>query len=454
MNALKRFITWLFRLTIGATFVYSGFVKGIDPWGSIYKIEDYMSAMHLPVIRNLILVGVFLLCAYEFCIGIFLLLGCFRRSAPIFACLFMAVMLPLTLWIAIADPVSDCGCFGDALIISNWATFWKNVFLSLGVVWLIKYNSSLRWFVRPHLQWIALIASAAYVIIIGLCGYIYQPLLDFRAYPAGEKLYSDTLNETEDAFPTYRLVYSKNGKEEYFGIDDTLPSEEDGWEFIRREEVKGEESDEMLRESSNVTIQSEKRNGEDKTFRIWSDDGEEDMTEEALLDEGEQIILFMPELANVSIASTWQINSLYSWATNKNIDMIGVVSATEKEIDDWRDISLASYPIYTAEDTEIKMVARGNPAVVYLKDGVIIWKSTLRALGTDDFKEEDSHTSPESFGRNNKAMLYNISALLIAVLAALAALSYVPALGKFFLSRKSDADKSETNHGDTASREE
>lgn len=452
MSKTLQLITWLVRIMTGSLFIFSGFVKGVDPWGTLYKLEDYMAVMHLPVLRNFLLAGVFLLCAFEFTIGVFLLLGCFRRSAPMCAALFMGVMLPLTLWIAVADPVADCGCFGDAVVISNWATFWKNVVLSGAVVWLIIYNPRIMWIVRPHLQWIVLLASGAYVMAVGMCGYIYQPLIDFRPYPVGSTLLEETSEEQE---PTeeYRLIYAKGDEVVSFSIDDELPSEEDGWTFIRRERVNTDSEEGQPRVSDNVDILSPERS-EEPTFRIWSEDGEEDVTEDVLIPEGGEIILFMPDLANVSVSTTWQINSLYSWANAHDIEMIGVVSATPEQIDEWRDISLAAYPIYTAEDTEIKMIVRGNPAVVYLQDGIIEWKTTLRALGTEDFQASDASDDPKEYRRNDKALLYNATAIYIAFIIMLIALSFLPSIKRFFpgsgFNRDDRGDHEELKSPDTS----
>ncbi len=130
----KEVITWIVRLIVGGTFVVSGFVKAIDPWGLLYKSDEYLAAMSIDIWPNLQLVGVFCLSALEFLIGIFLVFGCFRRSVAIVATLVIAFMLPLTLWLAMDNPVEDCGCFGDAFVISNWSSFWKNVVSAAGVI--------------------------------------------------------------------------------------------------------------------------------------------------------------------------------------------------------------------------------------------------------------------------------------------------------------------------------
>lgn len=378
-----------------------------------------MGAMHLPIFKNILLVATFILFAYEFIIGIFLIFGCFRRSTPIFAILFMSVMLPLTLWIALSNPVEDCGCFGDAIILSNWATFWKNVVLTGAVVWLFKFNATQRCLITPALQWVGLITSAGYIVIIGLAGYIYQPLIDFRPYKIGTPII-DKSDEDKDDYdaPIFEFIYEKNGEQKRFGINDEIPSEEDGWTFIRRIKIGNNLS----------TPNSKSENEEERNLRIWSEDGEEDMSGEVILEDGRQLILLMPELRNVSVASTWQINSLYSWAEKNSIEMIAIVAATQDEIANWRDLSLADYPLYTADDTQIKMIARGNPAVVYIENGNIIWKTSLRALGTKDFLSKTASSNPKDYGRNDKRLLMNMTGIYVAIIVILLALSLIPAL--------------------------
>lgn len=430
-------VTWMLRILTGATFIVSGFVKAIDPWGTLYKFEDYMAAMNLPIIHNLLLTAVFMLCAAEFLIGVCLCLGCFRRSTPIAGFVFMAVMLPLTVWIAFWNPVSDCGCFGDAIVISNMATMWKNVVLTAAFIWLLKFNTREICLVRPSLQWIASIATCTYIIIISLIGYHYQPLIDFRPYPVGSRLVAQSsdaddsnADDTEDTDDNLRFIYARNRVEKSFSIDDELPDESEGWVFVRREEVPKNDD---TKQQEKV----QKENSEEGTLRIWNEDGTEDVTDEILSGDDKMIILFMPDLKSVSVATTWQINSLYTWASENGIDMIGVVSGDKKEIENWKDLSLAAYPIYSAEDIEIKMAVRGNPAIIYLDNGIIEWKSSLRALDIADFLAPSASDDLDSYARDNKAILRNISCVYIIVTLMLIFLTFASRkLPKLFKTRK------------------
>ena len=354
-------ITWLLRIICGGLFIFSGFVKAIDPWGTLFKIEEYLNAFGMPMPFALLRLVVFGLCAVEFIIGCFLLMGCFRKSCPIFACLIMVFMLPLTLWVAMENPVADCGCFGDALIISNWATFWKNVILTTGIVWLIRYNISAFCLITPAFQWLAVVASGVFIVLIELIGFFEQPLLDFRDYKTGTELFA-------------------NDEREYGGID------------------------------------------------VYDIDTLDDKTDEANILQGKELVVMIPKVSMVSPATTWKLNSLYEWTQENGVKMIGVVSGSKEEIEEWEDLSMASYPIYLADDTDIKEVVRGNPGVVYLEDGKIIWKSTLSSIDVDDFLSPEVSNDLTTFRRNNHEILRNISAIYLIFMGLLILISYTPRL--------------------------
>lgn len=436
-------VTWLMRIIVGGVFIFSGFVKAIDPWGTIYKFDDYLAAMSLNLWPNLVLVGAFALCAIEFLCGIFLLLGCFRRSSSVLAALIMAIMLPLTLWIAMADPVADCGCFGDAFIISNWATFWKNVVLSAGVIWLVIYNKRCHWIVTPALQWLAFVASGLFIVTIELFGYVSQPLLDFRPYKVGEAIIDAGMTITDE--PEYVFIYEKDGEKRLYGIEDELPSEESGWTFVERRKLP-------------KNSQSFENNGNERSLRIWSKDGDEDVTEDVISTDRKELIVMMPDLNQVSPATTWKLNSLYEWSMDNDVEMIGVASGSPDEISMWEDLSMASYPIYTADDTHIKSVVRGNPGVVYIIDGIVEWKSTLTAINIDDFMSPETSHDAANFSLDNVRILRNISYIYITVIAVLIILSFLPYIQRMYLTVKKERRESrkgtDTTHDDKVHCEE
>lgn len=405
-------VTWLLRLVTGALFTFSGFVKGIDAWGTIYKLDEYLAALGVPMSHSLVVVCVYALCILEFMIGIYMLFGCYRRSNCILALLFMIVMLPLTLWIAIADPVADCGCFGDAYIISNWSTFWKNVILTACIVWLLKYNKSIPCIITPAFQWIAFIATALFLFCICWYGYNIQPMIDFRPYKTGTMLIDESQEEDE---PQYVFVYSKEGTNREF-TEDNIPDDNEGWTFVSRREIHNSASKAM--------------NGH--SFSVMDKAGDEDATEDAIDAEGREFILLIPSLKEISASTTYKINMLFDWAQAHDIGLIAIVAANTGSIPEWEDLSMPRYEIYTADDTSIKELARGNPSVVFLDKGVIKWKSTLTALNEDSFATPDTDSDVNEMATDGKKDLHNLTLIYLLVLAFLTCISMIPKLSNIF----------------------
>lgn len=431
----KIWLTWLLRITVGATFIFSGFVKGVDPWGTIFKINDYLGAMSVPVWPTLVNAGAIAMCVFEFLIGVFILLGCFRRSAPILGLCFMAVMLPLTGWIWYAHPVSDCGCFGDAVVISDAMTFWKNVFLTLGFIWLVKFNRLASCLVTPYLQWVLLVFSGLYLFVLAEIGYLYQPLLDFRPFPVGTSLAQAEEGQT-DTDEEYVFVYHRGAEEKIVGENDELPSESDGWEFVETRPASAAEA---------VGKGDEERH----SFRIWSED--EDVTEEYVTGEGPKLWLMMPALNEVSISETWEINNIYDWCERHGVDFFAVVNGSPEEIERWKDLSLAEYPIFNSEDTLIKEVVRGKVALVYTLEGEIKWKSTLNASWRPGF-ENDSLTDLSELNHDNKTLLRNITMMYLSIILVLVAVSFFKPMMALFRKRRETGD--DVTHGDRVHRGE
>lgn len=429
-NSLIKKLVWPVRLITGFVFILSGFLKGVDPWGTFYKFEEYIQAFGLNFWHNLVISGVFILCILEFLIGIFLVLGCFRKSVPWVAAFLMCFMLPLTLWIAISNPVSECGCFGDAIVISNWATFWKNVILSFGIIFLIFYNKDAKCLITPYLQWIVLIVSIIFVLVIEIFGYSYQPLLDFRKFPEGLDLSQES--GLSASGPQYLFIYQKENEIREFSEND-IPDEDQGWIFKERK---------LLKEDNF----HDNDNPQDVSLEFWDKDGDFYNISEVLDLKGKEIVLLSPDLKKVSMATTWKINSLNEWAQKNDIKMIAIVAGNEKDIDEWEDLSMPDYPIYLADDSLIKQIVRGNPGVILLDDGKIIWKSTLKAINIDNLTASDNNGLYD-FIDNKKSILRNCIFLYIIVLGFFIILSLIP---DFITSVRSIGKRKKVSHDDTA----
>lgn len=410
----QNILNWTFRLLVGCLFIYSGFVKGVDPWGTIYKVTEYLTALNLSIPDGIVYAGVFILIGYEFLTGIFILTGSYRKSAPIMAILLMAVMLPLTLWIAVSNPVSDCGCFGDALKISNWATFWKNVLLTLAIIWLIKFNKRSGSLITPALQWLGFVVSGAYIMFIGLVGYISQPLIDFRSYPVGSELAGSDVDINSDGDSQFLFRYKKGDQIKEFTENDELPDEEDGWSFVERV---------MINDSSVDSSKSKSEKTADSDFAIYDTASNEDITKNVLNSGEDYLIAVMPEMEKVSASSAWMLNTLAQWGNQNNVELIAVIAGSDKALEKWEDLAMPDYAIYRSDDTMIKEVARGNPGIIYVEKGIIKWKNSLRALPIDETVDENLKQDYRLAVYEPRDVLNKSTGCYIAVLFVLMALS-------------------------------
>lgn len=354
------YVVWLLRLIVGGVFVVSGFAKSIDPWGSFYKIGEYLDVWGWEIPSTLIVLAAFLLGGAEFVLGALLLFGCYRRVAPCLLMLMMLFMLPLTLYIAVADPVADCGCFGDLFVISNTATFLKNVVITGMIVYLIPFNRRADGLFIPYVQWVIGGLLSLYILLIALYGYNIQPLLDFRRFDPGTDLLAsvagEETDEDSDDEAVYEFIYEKDGQEEAFTIDN-LP--DSTWTFVDRRLVGGSEA---VTDGFSVLV-----------------DGEE-IAADIIAPDTEQFLVTIPDMRAVDLSYTYLLNELNDFITARGGSMVALVSGDDKAIDWWRDISMASYPIYSAEPTMIKELARGRAAIIYLSDGIVQWKRMLSSI--------------------------------------------------------------------------
>lgn len=308
--------------------------------------------------RSVVVTAAGTLATWETLLGAMLLMGCYRRGSVWLILLTMAVMLPLSAYVWIENPVADCGCFGDMIVISNGATFIKNLVVTAMVISLIPYNKRVVGLISPYLQWIAAALTMVWVLIVALLGYNVQPLVDFRSWPEGTSL----VEEAGDVdLSDMGFIYEKDGDRQTFTVDD-LP--DSTWTFVGRVEASAPDA------------------ARAKDFVAFDDEGEE--TADFISEEGQQILVLIPDLTKVDIAFTPWLNRLWDMLEKSGGTMTAVIATKGEWLNFWRDISLAEYPIYKADPTVIKELARGDMALVYLKDGVIQWKRNAISIDGEE----------------------------------------------------------------------
>ena len=367
-DAVIKILVEMCRLLIGVVFVFSGFVKTVDPVGGAIKIGEYLTAFGLDKLQPFTVLLAFNLSAIEFALGICMLLGVYRRYVSFLILLFMAFMTPLTLYLALFDPVSDCGCFGDALVLSNWETFCKNIVLSLAAVVTFVYNQRLFQCFTFRAYWF--VALYAYLFGVGFAYYNYGhlPVIGFRLYKIGAnipQLMEVPENAHEDEYE-YTFVYEKDGVKKEFSLED-YPAEDSSWTFV-------ESKNKLVKQGYRPPITD---------FNIYNGKGY-DVTDEIIRNPDPVFLLISPRLEEADDDRMDEINSVYDYALEHNIPFYCVTSSSKKEMDNWSDNTGAEYPFRVADEVLLKTIIRSNPGLLLLKGGTILGKWHYNDIPTEE----------------------------------------------------------------------
>ena len=238
MKQIKTIIAAICRTLLGVVFIFSGVVKAIDPLGTVYKIEDYLKAFggFFSDLLPLAEVAAWALIITELLLGVCMVMNVRTKWTSWIALAFYCVMTPLTLYIALTNPVSDCGCFGDAVVLTNWQTFWKNAVLIVLAIVLVALRKHVRQLRSGWMELVIVATSLAAVLSFMAWTIQHLPVIDFRPYKIGNHL--PTLMEyPEDAEADvyeFSFVYEKDGVEERFTLDN-YPKGDSTWTFVRQE---------------------------------------------------------------------------------------------------------------------------------------------------------------------------------------------------------------------------
>ena len=369
-------IKHIFRILLGITFIFSGFVKGIDPWGSAYKFTDYFNAMGMEwLLWAAFPLGVFLAFA-EFVIGVALLFNIFIRLFSWLALLFMAFFLPLTLWIAIKNPVTDCGCFGDALVISNWETFYKNVVLMIFSVIVVKYRNNMewKWFKKPGFA-LGATTIIAYLAIV-FYSYNHEPVIDFRPYKVGVNI-PEAMKIPEDASKeiyenTFFYKNKNTGKVEKFSEENYPWQDTVNWVY---ENMKSK----IVQKGYVTPIHN---------FTIQTPDGE-NVIDFFIYDENYVFMLIAYNLEKSSRKPQDKINNLAGWAIENGLSFICLTSTLPDESAAFAEETGAPYEFFNCDEITLKTIIRSNPGLVVIKGGTVVGKWHYNDIPTpEEFKEE------------------------------------------------------------------
>ena len=310
------------RVLLGLTFMFSGIVKAIDPMGTQIKFSDYLYAFGMggTLLDSTLLILACLLAGFEILIGSYLIMGVFCKGSSLLALIMMVLFTPFTLYLALKNPVQDCGCFGDALILTNWQTFGKNLFLLLLAILVFAKRRLIVPFVAIKRQWIVTIFIVAISIRFMAANVNGLPVLDFRPYKVGVNLKQEVLTDNNPEFHDFYLM------------------------------------DDSLRDVTPAIL-----GNPDYTF-----------------------LLVSPHLETSSENNLDLIDDVFDYCERWGYNMIGVTSSGRAQIGQWIENAGAELSFLTCDEVPLQTMVRSNPGLVLLKDGVIINKWSNARIPSDE----------------------------------------------------------------------
>ncbi|MBN1416413.1 MAG: DoxX family protein [Bacteroidales bacterium] len=361
------------RIIAGIVFIFSGFVKGIDPIGYTYKIQDYFTAFYLDFFGTLALPIAVILSTAELVIGFNLLIGIRMKLTSWVLLLFMSFFTILTFILAIFNPVSDCGCFGDAVKLTNWQTFWKNIILLVPALIIFLQRDHFKSFYANHTEWTLAILFVLFGLFLSLNCYRNLPYMDFRPYSVGTYI-PDKMKIPEgmpvDEYETI-LVYEKNGIQKEFTAKN-FPWQDTTWKWV-------ETKQKLIKKGYEPPIHD---------FIITSETGT-DITEDILFDPACTFLIIAYDLYKSNRKAFEELNKAASEGKKSGFKFYMVTSSTKLEIASFRESVNPSFEICTADEIMLKTIIRSNPGIVLLRKGTILGKWHYRNFKYPDFRKSD-----------------------------------------------------------------
>ncbi len=360
------------RILVGLVFIFSGFVKGVDPLGTAYKITDYFEAYHMVWAIPLSLYLSIILCAFEFVLGVLLVLNVKMKQVAWLTLLIMSFFTLVTFYDALYSPVPDCGCFGDAVKLTNWETFYKNVVLMVFVfIILFGRNKMKAWFSNIKEWGIIAVVSVAF-IWFSVYNYRNLPMINFRLWKEGNKMLADNPQPSK-FYLTYKNKKSGEAKEY---LSNELPWQDTlwtaNWEYVSTRE-----------DNPNKSLLG--------AFAIIDSSGT-DMTDHFVRNPEFQFFIACYSISETNLdAFENKINPFIEKANQKGVSIILLTGSSPEEIKAFRaKFPKMNYEIFSSDDIALKAMIRSNPGLVFLKKATVLgqwhWRN-IPEFNESDFQE-------------------------------------------------------------------
>jgi uncharacterized membrane protein YphA (DoxX/SURF4 family) len=381
---MKNLITQIFRVIIGVLFVFSGFVKLVDPIGSAYKFEEYFGADVLNLeflIPYALYLSIFLIMA-EIMLGIMLLVGFRPKLTSISLLLIMLIFLFLTWYSAYYNKVTDCGCFGDAVKLSTWETFYKNVIFTPMIIWLVYDYKNIRPIYSRKFS--GFLTTLFFIIFSIIMYYVlnHLPLIDFRPYAVGKNIPEQMIypkDAKKDIFQD-TWIYKVNGEEKEFTTEEK-PWEIEGAEFVDRKTILVEKGYEPP--IHDFTME---KDGKDLTKQL--------MSEEKLM------LIISPNLDKANIEGFENIKKITDKALNNGYTVYMMTASADEQFNNIKNEFNLDFDKLSCDETTLKTIIRANPGIMTVNKGTI--------NGKWSYNDWDEVKIREGMGRKTTTIDFNL----------------------------------------------
>lgn len=310
------------RVLLGLTFMFSGVVKAIDPVGTQIKLSDYLYAFGMGgyLLDSTLIILACLLAGWEILVGAYLLVGAFPKGTSLVVLVMMVLLTPFTLYIALNNPVDECGCFGDALVLTNWETFYKNIFLLLLALLVFIKRNAIVPFVEGRRHWVITLIVTLIAVRFMTANINSLPVLDFRAYKVGTDLRTEVLENRNPAMADFSVM----------------------------------------------------------------DADMNDLTADLLSDSSYTFLLVSAHLENASESNLDLIDDVFDYCGHYGYKIIGLTSSSEDVIKQWTENAGAEIPFLFCDEIPLQTMVRSNPGLILLRNGVIVNKWSDVRIPSDE----------------------------------------------------------------------
>ena len=347
-------IRLLSRILVGIVFIFSGFVKAIDPLGSAYKFQDYFQAFNLDSLSFLSLILSFMLFITEFTAGVSVLTGLRFKTGIWTVLLMMLIFTPLTFILALTNPVSDCGCFGDAVHLTNWQTFGKNIIILSLTLILFSARNNISTKLKPAAEWILISTAVLIIFLFSLYNLRYLPVVDFLPYKKGINISENMIIPegvpVDEYYTTF--IYEKDGVEKEFTLEN-YPADDTTWKFI-------DQKTKLVKEGYKPPVHD---------FVITTTDNE-DITQKILADTGYTVMMIARKLDEADPGNLQEGFGLGQYLGTTSVSFYVLTSSGSEEVEKYKN----GLQFCLMDETTLKTMIRSNPGYILIRDGTILEK--------------------------------------------------------------------------------